>query len=627
MLLNNILIVIFLIAIGCGVFFYFRYLSRVEVEEEYVNPYTINYLTKVVSDTFSDILRQNLREMNLSRKELEQKNNTKSEIRLALKEAAYGNKSARSLILQYIRDIIRGTKGNISAETIDNVIPFGRKEMLKSRDKVEICIYLYERKYKKRGFAQMIDDYSLNAPKKRKDGNIYYEISSTDIDTVYTDLIAKEVLSYQDKLNIVAQRIFAQYKGFGAADILFRTTVDEIDGGVSGIPENNFEISVDNPDDIEYSYDSIWIMYKGINIKMSCLSFGSQSELKRVCQNIYKFNPPAALSKRNGRIVSTMADGSRIVVVRPEVSDSWVFFARKFDSTPSIAPDKLFSDENSIVPITVMKWLIRGYLNIGITGAQGTGKSTTLKSLIRFIPESLSLRIQELAFELNLRYTYPKRGIVSFQETASVSSQEELDLQKKTNGSVNIIGEIATSSAASWLIQTSMVASLFSLFTHHAKTTWDLIISIRNSLLEHGGFSDEKAAEEMVAKVLNFDIHMEKLRGHRFCERISEIIPIKDRRYPSEVAAVAGNCMSLQDQLSVDTIEYQRRMTDRQLFDVKNIVEWHNGKYYMVNMLSDDIIHQIRNRLSPEEESQFLDDMKMLKNIMQTQGKWKEEAA
>ena len=58
-----------------------------------------------------------------------------------------------------------------------------------------------------------------------------------------------------------------------------------------------------------------------------------------------------------------------------------------------------------------------------------------------------------------------------------------MDVQKKTDGSVNIIGEVATDPVASWMIQAAQVASKFTLFTHHAKTFPDLVTALRNSML------------------------------------------------------------------------------------------------------------------------------------------------
>src|SRR5690606_37783368 len=158
---------------------------------------------------------------------------------------------------------------------------------------------------------------------------------------------------------------------------------------------------------------------------------------------------------------------------------------------------------------------------------QGTGKTTLLMSIVRFINQTFTLRIQEMAFELHLRKLYPKRNIVSFRETDTVSCQEGLDLQKKTDGAVNILGEVATAPVASWMIQMAQVASLFSIFTHHATTSSDLVLALRNNLLQTGVFSNEKVAEKQVADVVNFDVHLYKdISGHRYIQRITEIRPV-----------------------------------------------------------------------------------------------------
>ena len=116
------------------------------------------------------------------------------------------------------------------------------------------------------------------------------------------------------------------------------------------------------------------------------------------------------------------------------------------------------------------------------------------------------------------------------RETETVSGQECLDVQKKTDGSVNIIGEVATDPVASWMIQSAQVASKFTLFTHHAKTFPDLVTALRNSMLRAGVFKDEKTAEEQVVSVLNFDIHLVKdFRGRRYIERVTECIPVEEK--------------------------------------------------------------------------------------------------
>ena len=60
-------------------------------------------------------------------------------------------------------------------------------------------------------------------------------------------------------------------------------------------------------------------------------------------------------------------------------------------------------------------------------------------AMIENIYETMNIRVQETAFELHLRKIYPTRNILTFRETDTISGQEGLDVQKKTDGSVNII--------------------------------------------------------------------------------------------------------------------------------------------------------------------------------------------
>jgi len=597
-------------------FWYFTKLSKSEEQLDFENPYTIKHITQEVADEFSIALKENLKEQNLTRRELEARESAKQELRVSLKESAYGNPTAKKYIKNFIKDIIRGKQISITEDTVDNVLNFLQPSRLSSRDKFEIMLHFYMKEYKDKGFIHMVEDYEWLSAKVDKDGNISYEVTNEQLDEAFDDFLRSiPYISYDDKLDIISQRVFSKYKGFGSVDILFDNSIDEIDCGVSGIPQNRFDIKNIDIENIEFSYDSVWVVVNGINLKLSFLTLESQDELVRICSNIYKYNAPYCLSRRRPKVVSTMKDGSRVLVVRPPLSDSWAFFVRKFDSMPSLAPSVVLGDQNNEVPLTLIKWLIKGYSNIIITGMQGTGKTTLLKSIISFFPKFLNIRVQELEFETNLRYTYPDRNIVTLQETDNVTAQEGLNLQKKMNGSCNILGEIATAEAASWLIQTSKVASLFAMGTHHAKTTVDLITALRNNLLDSkggAGFTNEAAAEDMVARAINIDIHMEEVRGHRFCSRITEIIPINDRRYPSEMPQ--NKDLSIEDKLTLNTIENQKRVTDRALFETKDLVVFENGKYVFKCLPSSNLLEHMFNSLTTGEVTKCIDELESLKS-------------
>jgi pilus assembly protein CpaF len=211
-----------------------------------------------------------------------------------------------------------------------------------------------------------------------------------------------------------------------------------------------------------------------------------------------------------------------------------------------------------------------------------------------------------MAFELHLRKLYPKRNIVSFRETATVSGQEGLDLQKKTDGTVNIMGEVATAPVASWMIQMAQVASLFTIFTHHAKTTSDLVLALRNNLLQTRVFSNEKVAERQVADVVNFDIHLYKdISGHRYIQRITEIIPVvEEQDYPQDYREA-----STPEEMMIgfaDTVkEYFTRVTDRKTFETRDIIVWENGEYKALNPISKKSFDEMSSHLNDEEKAEF----------------------
>lgn len=629
-MINLIIIVIILCGVAYYGYKYYMSLSDVRDDDYFLDDYTdLNTLKDKISKEFAGMLKDNFREKNMSRKQLEMKQKSKAALRKSLKEAAYGNASAKRNIKLYIKNMLLDPDMNlgIDEESIDSVIPFGKHDELKSQDKFEILLYIaYNlmkdengQPYKQNGFARIIKDYRLTDP-IIVNGERMYDFNNERLDYVFEDVIKNYELTFNDKLEILSQRIFEMYKGFGVADMLFDTGIDEVDAGLSGVPKDGYEITT-SAKNLTYTYQSIWIMVGGIKLRMSCLSFGSQEELVRVTNNIYKYGANKVLSRKTGYVVSTMKNGSRIVTFRPPFGNTYGFLARKFDSTPSIAPEDLIKGNNAIIALTLIKWLIKGQRNIGITGAQGTGKSTMLKSLIRYIDPSFSLRIQEISAELNLNYAYPYRNIISFQETESIKSQEGLNFQKKTSGDVNIIGEVAEAAQANFVVQTAMVASLFAMFTHHAKTAYDFVMAIANNLLdpECGIYREKKEAVEMAAKILNIDIHLENRKGHRYLERITEIIPIQEMEYPSDVDPNKKH--------EADELEYFKRQTDRKMFEERDLVRYVNGEFVLVHLPSKAMVEDIKKKLTLEEEKEFIEDLKMIRSLKRNPCKGEPEKA
>ena len=225
---------------------------------------------------------------------------------------------------------------------------------------------------------------------------------------------------------------------------------------------------------------------------------------------------------------------------------------------------------------------------------------------IENIYETMNIRVQETAFELKKKKIYPTRNILTFRETDTISGQEGLDVQKKTDGSVNIIGEVATDPVASWMIQAAQVASKFTLFTHHAKTFPNLVTALRNSMLRTGVFTDEKTAEEQVVQVLNFDIHQVKdFRGKRYVERITECIPIESKNEYTFEKKKKKTLEGKFDKFFDNATHYFTKSTDKQLYTYRNILEYIDGEYVITNPITDENIKDMRNNMDETDAEAF----------------------
>ncbi|MCU6708016.1 ATPase, T2SS/T4P/T4SS family [Paenibacillus sp. J5C_2022] len=607
MTLLNTLIVISLLLLAVF-FLYLRMSRRLPEGTTEETAYTLEAMKAFVKDTLHEMTTSHLSDFGLSEEEYRRRKNKRAELKKALRGCTSGDLRDKEYVKQVIADLLM-QQYELDDAHLNLLLPFHNPDALTAQDQFDILLDRYKQQFGLRALEQILQAYELDRQRFDEDGQLEaYRISTAEIRDIY----AKESPSLQteDKLRIVVQRIYQHYKGFSVIDELRDMRIDGVSGGVSGLPPLMWEGEWALEEEVQWqalprSHDSVWLFYKGKSIHLSFLSFGSEQELRRVCQIIYKHNFPGQLSEANGYKVNEMGDGSRVVVLRPRFSESWAFFVRKFD-VQSATLEQLIQDENAELPIGLIRYLVAGARITAITGAQGSGKTTLLMAMVRHIPAVLPIRVQEMSFELQLRKIYPNRNIVSLRETETITGQQGLDIQKKTDGSVNILGEVATDPVAAWMVQMAQVASLFTLFTHHAKTFRDLVLSLRNSLLKTGVFSSERIAEQQVVSVINFDIHLRRdLDGKRYIERITECVPEpQEADYPAEFSGKMTKDVRVA--AFMDTVlEFFRRSTDRPLYAARNLIEFRDGRYVTVHPLSEQSRRDMTTYLSGPDQAVF----------------------
>jgi pilus assembly protein CpaF len=596
---NIIIIGIILCVLASTIYFLFK--NDYIKDEEDEDKFSVDYLWVGVKERMNVLTDTSYTDYNLSKEAAKKEEVKKLELMKALRTCGYGDLNAKNYVKDYIKRILQ-RDFNISEETINNVMPFDSFAKLTTIDKFDILLYLYKKQYDLNAFYYMIVENGFDKLKGTgtREDELHYEISKGDIEELFNKKII--ILDYLDKLEIITQKIYSRYLGNGVIDeIRDMKKIDGVSAGLSGVPKDyyNFveEYMIENRNEIEYYYNSIWCMFQGKTIHISALGFGSETEMMRIVKKIYRYDDPGYLSEDEGYIISSMSDGSRIVVVRPKVGENWAFFIRKLNSIEDISIENLLTDENAGKVIKIMSWIVKGCCNIAVTGKQFSGKTTILKALGEFINPQFNIGIQEMIFELHYKNIrrYRHRNIMTLRDTRSVPAQSVMDLFKKMDRDVYIFGEVHSPEAVSLVVQGSLAGTRQILLSHHAKTTTYLIDSFKVALQIARLFSSEiMSAEEQVARSINFDFHMNTtVEGHIYLERITEIIPDIGERYNGK----------LKDSM----ILFFKKMTDERRYTTKDIVIYKEGKYQVVNTPSVHTREKIAEYLSMEQMKEYDD--------------------
>ncbi len=352
--------------------------EQVEVDDK---TYTLEKMIKFVKTRLDEITKINLYDIGLSEEELKRRKAKKYELKKALKGCTYGDVNDKKYVKELIYDLLSKEYG-VDETNISKAISFDTPSLLTAQDKFDILIHEYKKNFAYEALTELIKKYNL-ATLKYVEGESKpcYVITADEIHDIYD---AEHIeLTFRDKLEIVVQRIYQQYKGYSSIDEIRDMNIDGVSGGTSGLPESFLSQVAQTDSDylkqameskVPRACDAIWIFFQGKSIRLAFLSFGTEAELKRVCQNIYKYNNPGQLSDTNGYKINEMKDGSRVVVVRPSMSETWAFFVRKFDVKRATL-EQIVRFDGKEDTIELLKYLVKGARIIALTGEQGCRKN------------------------------------------------------------------------------------------------------------------------------------------------------------------------------------------------------------------------------------------------------------
>jgi pilus assembly protein CpaF len=197
----------------------------VEVDDK---TYTLDKMIKFVKKRLDEITKINLYDIGLSEEELKRRKAKKYELKKALKGCTYGDVNDKKYVKELIYDLLAKEYG-VDETNISKAIPFDIPSLLTAQDKFDILIHEYKKTFSYEALTELIKKYNLAALKYvAGETKPCYVITSEEIDQIYEQENLN--LGFADKLEVVVQRIYQQYKGYSSIDEVRDMNIDGVSG-------------------------------------------------------------------------------------------------------------------------------------------------------------------------------------------------------------------------------------------------------------------------------------------------------------------------------------------------------------------------------------------------------------
>lgn len=223
-----------------------------------------------------------------------------------------------------------------------------------------------------------------------------------------------------------------------------------------------------------------------------------------------------------------LKNGSRInVVLNPITINDVVVTIRRFKK--NIMDIESLKKEGTINKKVAdfIKICVKSKLNIIVSGATSTGKTTFLNIISNFIqPDERIVTIEE-TLELNLNLPH----VIKLESRPpNLEGKGEITIRDLVRNSLRmrpdriVVGEIRGAEAVD-VLQAMNTGHSGSMTTVHSNSPKDLVTRLETMILMSGLNSNPSTARRMIASSIDMIIHLGKLKnGRRILSRVSELL-------------------------------------------------------------------------------------------------------
>ena len=277
-------------------------------------------------------------------------------------------------------------------------------------------------------------------------------------------------------------------------------------------------------------YNKVYVERAG-KLEITGLSFKDDQHLMQIIDRIVS-RVGRRVDESSPMVDARLADGSRVnAIIPPLALDGPVLSIRRFGRDPITARNMIENRTLTDAMLEVLSSMVKGRMNILISGGTGAGKTTLLNVLSGFIPQYERVVTIEDAAELQLKQEHIVRLETrppNIEGNGAVRQRQLVINSLRMRPDRIIVGEVRGEEAFD-MLQAMNTGHEGSLTTVHANSPRDALARLESMFSMANLNIPERAIRQQIASAIHIVVQIARLPdGTRKVISVSEITGMED---------------------------------------------------------------------------------------------------
>ncbi|MCU1304426.1 MAG: putative conjugal transfer proteinc [Candidatus Sulfotelmatobacter sp.] len=294
-------------------------------------------------------------------------------------------------------------------------------------------------------------------------------------------------------------------------------------------------------------FDKVYIERAG-KLELTGLSFKDNQHLMQIIERIVS-RVGRRVDESSPMVDARLADGSRVnAIIPPLALDGACLSIRRFGRDPVTARNMIENHTLTEAMLELLSTMVKGRLNLLISGGTGAGKTTLLNVLSGYIPNVERIVTIEDAAELQLKQEHVVRletRAPNIEGKGAVRQRQLVINSLRMRPDRIVVGEVRGEEAFD-MLQAMNTGHEGSLTTVHANSVRDALARVENMVSMANLNIPERAVRHQIASAIHAVVQVARLS-----DGTRKVIAV------SEVTGLDGEGIAMQD-----IFVFERRATD-----------------------------------------------------------------